>query len=494
MRGSEDIALVWFRRDLRLDDNPAWAAATSEKGYVVAFYVLDEPLLAAAGPFRRRQLVANLQALDYDLFERTGGRLVVRRGNPVQVVPDAVARLGCGSVYLNADVTPYATRRDDAVEAALDVPVHRWWGNLVHPPGSVLTKKGQLSKVFSAFHRTWAATDWDPWPEPGDAVVFPDPVEPLPRLDAPAPLPEGEGEAHRRLAAFLERVDAYDDVRDVPAADETSHLSADLHFGLLSPRAVVTAVGEGSEGRRALVRQLAWRDWFAHVTAANPDIARREVSGRGAGMAWRDDPGELAAWKGGFTGYPFVDAAMRQLRESGWVHNRARMVAASFLVKDLLVDWRRGERHFRHLLVDGDLAQNAGNWQWVAGTGLDAAPYHRVFNPVVQSRRFDPEGAYIARWVPELAGLPPEARHAPWEASEEDLAAAGVVLGDTYPLPIVDHDEARRHYLATWGDATSSGGGGASEGDDGATAPATDPGTGDTTGDVRPDDAPDAVA
>ena len=451
MSPSEEIGLVWFRRDLRLDDNPAWAAATDERRFVVALYVLDPRLLAAAGPYRRRQLIANLQAFDYDLFERTGGRLVVRTGDPVDLVPDAAERLGCGAAWWNADVTPFATRRDDRVRASLEaagLAVHTSWGSLVQPPGSVLTKKGKLSKVFSAFHRTWSATDWDPWPTPGDAVVYPDPAELIPRLDAPAPLPEGEGEAHRRLAAFLERVDAYDEDRDRPAVEGTSQLSADLRFGLLSPRAVVQAVGEDTPGRAAFVRQLAWRDWYAHLLLERPDLPEREVNDKTAGIPWRNVPAEISAWKGGFTGFPIVDAGMRQLRETGWMHNRVRMITASFLVKDLLVDWRVGERHFRHLLVDGDVPQNAGNWQWVAGTGLDAAPYHRVFNPVTQSRRFDPTGEYIRRWVPELARLSDEAIHAPWEVPALELAGVDVVLGDTYPSPLVDHGDARDRYLA----------------------------------------------
>ncbi|MCC5953723.1 MAG: deoxyribodipyrimidine photo-lyase [Acidimicrobiia bacterium] len=447
------MGLVWFRRDLRLDDNPAWAAATSERDFVVALYVIDPRLMAVAGPFRRRQLIANLQAFDYDLFERTGGRLVVRSGDPVDVVPETAARLGCGSAYWNDDVTPFSTWRDQRVRQALDLPVSTFWGSLILPPGSVLTKKGTLSRVFSAFHRTWSTTTWDEWPEPGDAMIYPDPAELIPRLDGPAPLPEGEGEARARLEAFLERVDRYDEDRDLPALDGTSGLSVDLRFGSLSPRTVAEAVGTETKGRKAFVRQLAWRDWYAHLLHESPSMVTEDLNPKAHTLEWRDDPGQLAAWKGGFTGYPLVDAGMRELRSTGFMHNRVRLVAASFLVKDLLIDWRVGERHFRQLLVDGDVPQNVGNWQWVAGTGTDAAPYHRVFNPVTQSRRFDEKGDYIRRWVPELAALDSDSIHEPWEAPAEVLEAAGVRLGHDYPEPVVDHAEARERFLAVVSEA-----------------------------------------
>ena len=198
------------------------------------------------------------------------------------------------------------------------------------------------------------------------------------------------------------------------------------------------------------MRQVAWRDWFAHISLITPTMADRPLRTTHAGVRWRDDPEALAAWCAGATGFPMVDAGVRQLLATGWMHNRVRLLVASFLVKNLLIDWRRGERFFRHLLIDGDVPQNAGNWQWAAGTGLDAAPYNRIFNPVLQGRRFDPEGAYVRRWVPELAGLTGAAVHEPWTAGPLDLAAAGVVLGDTYPAPIVDLGESRARALAAF--------------------------------------------
>ena len=447
--------LVWFRRDLRLEDNPAWAAATASHAEVVALFVVDPRLVASAGPFRRAQLAADLAALDGALTAH-GGRLLVRHGDPAVRVVSEARRVAAEAVYWNADVSPWSVRRDEQVRAALEphLAVSTHWGTLVLPPGSVQTANGAVPQVFGAFHRRWRSTEWDPWPEPADARVADDPGEGIDDLvdtRVPAPRVGGEAAAHRALERFLDGpVDRYRNRRDAVASHGTSDLSIHLKFGTISPRRVVCTIGGESDDGAAFVRQIAWRDWFAHLLAEHPSLTHAAMRPAYDDLAWRNDPAEFDAWRAGRTGFPIVDAGLRELVATGSMHNRVRMIAASFLVKDLLVDWRLGERHFRHWLTDGDVAQNVGNWQWVAGTGPDAAPYFRVFNPVTQSRTHDPSGRYLRRWVPELSALSDEAIHAPWLLGPVELAAAGVTLGVDYPWPIVDHAAARRRALEAY--------------------------------------------
>jgi deoxyribodipyrimidine photo-lyase len=442
-------ALVWFRRDLRLHDNPAWASATASADRVTALYVLDPFLLRGGATFRVTQLFAHLHALDESL-QRLGGRLLVRAGEPGAVVSDVAMACGTRLVCINADVTSYARRRDQVVEARLGATLERWWGNLVHAPGTVVTAGGQTSKVFTPFATKWAQRALPDWPEARPTEVADDPGQGVPDLTSDPFQAGGEDAAQDRLFQFAQRVDAYDDTRDLPAAGGTSILSADLHFGTLAPRTIIGVIGSSTKGRSSFLRQLAWRDWYAHLLSDRPSTSDTALRSDLGSLDWENDPNDIAAWRHGQTGYPLVDAGMRQLAATGWMHNRVRMVAASFLVKDLLVDWRIGERWFRRLLVDGDVAQNAGNWQWVAGTGPDAAPYFRVFNPVVQSRKFDPDGAYIRTFVPELARVPPRWIHSPWSAPALELAASDVKLGETYPFPLIEHDYARRRALAAY--------------------------------------------
>jgi deoxyribodipyrimidine photo-lyase len=446
-------AVVWFRRDLRLTDNPAWAEATEAADRVTALYVLDPVLLATAGEYRRAQLFAHLDGLDQSL-QHFGGRLLVRSGSPATVVPDVAAACGASLVSVNADVTPYARRRDGAIRDALGDNFHQWWGNLIHPPGTVITAKGATSRVFTPFAAKWQQLPLPRWPAGDSATVEGDEGDGLPGLESEPFQPGGEEAALDRLAEFTKRVDDYDDTRDIPALRGTSVLSADLRFGTLAPRTVADVIGTSTRGRASFVRQLAWRDWFAHLLWEMPSLADTALRPEMDDIQWVNDPTDIEAWREGMTGYPLVDAGMRQLASTGWMHNRVRMVVASFLVKDLLVDWRIGERWFRRLLVDADIPQNAGNWQWVAGTGPDAAPYFRVFNPVLQSKKFDPDGTYIKAFVPELAAVPAPLIHSPWTAAPLELAAAGVTLGHTYPYQIIDHGFARGRALAAYHGAT----------------------------------------
>ena len=447
--------LVWFRRDLRLGDNPAWAAATQHADQVTALFVLDPALFDRAGPFRQQVLVAHLQSLDAQLHDR-GGRLRIEHGDPARVVPAITNALAADRVHWNTDTTPYSVTRDTKVAALLGNRVQTHWGTFVHEPGRILTGKGTLSKVFTPFYNVWNKTEMTAWATGvGDASVTDDAGAGVPQVDAAHEYAGGEDAARDRLHDFLGRVDDYLDTRDLPAVDGTSQLSSDLRFGTLSPREIAAVVGETTGGRRGFVRQLAWRDWYAHLLFQNPTMPSAAIKPEYDAVVWRNDTDEFQAWKDGTTGYPIVDAGMRQLLHTGWMLNRVRMIVGSFLVKDLLVDWRKGERWFRHLLVDADMSQNVGNWQWVAGCGTDAAPYFRVFNPWTQSRKFDTAGDYIRQWVPELAGLDKKMIHEPHLAPPLDLAAAGVVLGDTYPHPIVNHAFARDRVLAAYKTALS---------------------------------------
>lgn len=444
--------VVWFRRDVRLDDNPAWSAGT-DASRVCPLFVIDPTLYGAVSDRRRALLVAGLASLDGRLRD-LGGRLHVREGDPAVVVPRVAAELEAAVVHVNAEVTPYGSNRDRIVAEHAALVEHD--GVYVRPPGSVMTASGAPYRVFTPFYRTWSRLPVPAAPMPGEAKPTDDPGVGLPH-SGPPPLQAGEPAARDRLDAFLARIERYDRDRDRFGDDPTSHLSVDLKYGWLGPATILRAVGSDSPGAASFTRQLAWRDFYGHLIAADRALARRSMRDEYNAIPWRDAPDELAAWQQGATGYPIVDAAMRQLVAEGWIHNRLRMLAASFLVKDLLIDWRAGERFFRHHLVDGDPAQNAGNWQWVAGTGTDAAPYFRIFNPVTQSRRFDPGSGYIRRWVPELAPLSDRLIHAPWEGSAEELAAAGVTLGVTYPEPIVDHAAARQRALDAYRAARAAG-------------------------------------
>ncbi|WP_052847385.1 cryptochrome/photolyase family protein [Streptomyces avicenniae] len=457
-------AVALFTSDLRLHDNPVLRAALREADEVVPLFVLDDGVRDAgfAVPNRAAFLADCLADLDAGLRSR-GGRLVVRRGDVVAQTCRAAAEADARTVHVAAAVTGYADRREGALRAALaedgrELRVHEASRTIV-PPGALTPGGKDHFAVFTPYFRRWADAPRRTVMGAPRAVRVPDAVrsQDVPSARAliralcrpggagPSPgLPRGgETEARRRLAAWERGPLAdYEERHDDLAADATSRLSADLHFGTLSPTEVrERAARRGGPGAEAFVRQLAWRDFHHQVLAARPDAARQDYRTRND--RWRDDPEAAEAWRAGRTGYPLVDAAMRQLLHEGWMHNRARLVAGSFLTKYLYVDWRVGARHFLDLLVDGDVANNQMNWQWVAGTGNDSR-FNRMLNPLTQARRFDPRGTYVRRWVPELAeaeGLGGAAVHRPWRLPEPERAALG------YPAPIVDLDVATGRFL-----------------------------------------------
>ena len=442
--------VLWFRRDLRLSDHPALVEAAA-RGPVVPLFVLDPKLWDPAGANRRRFLAGCLA----ELTDATGGALVIRTGDPVDVVPALCAETGAGAVVVSADFGPYGRERDERVEAALagaGVALERHGSPYAVDPGTVTNTSDSPYKVFTPFYRAWKDVGWPkPVARPRaidwvDGVSSEDPPE-APDTDAVLPEP-GEAAATRTLDNFLRsRVEDYHERRNEPGADATSRLSPYLKWGCIHPRQILGRLGR-SKGEESFRSEIAWREFYADVLLDRPDTVSQAYQEKMRRM--RLDSGatadeRFAAWAEGRTGYPLVDAGMRQLRAEGWVHNRVRMVVASFLVKDLHLDWTRGARHFMAHLVDGDLASNTHGWQWVAGTGTDAAPYFRVFNPVSQSKKFDPDGDYIRRWVPELETLDRRQIHEPWTADGDLLGGA-----TGYPDPIVDHATERDEALARY--------------------------------------------
>ncbi|QXC61550.1 DNA photolyase family protein [Aquihabitans sp. G128] len=456
---SDSTGVVWFRRDLRLADNPALRAAVDAHDRLVALFVHDPALAKPSGANRLVFLHRCLDALDEDL----DGLLVERHGDPAAVVAAVAAEVDAEAVYVAEDFGPYGKQRDDAVEEALLAAgrtLERVGSPYAIPPDTLFTGGGTPFKVFTPFSRAWRAHGWDaPVAAPRSAVWLEGvdggrghgerPATPDP--DATDGLPDGgEAAAHRLADAFLaDRVDDYTDDRNRPDLDRTSRLSPHLKYGTVHPRQLLARLG-GSGGATTWAGELCWRDFYADVLHHRPETARRNYAAAMDGLEW--DTGKRAdqrfeAWCRGETGYPIVDAGMRQLLAEGWIHNRVRMITASFLVKDLHVDWTRGARWFLQHLVDGDLASNNHGWQWTAGTGTDAAPFFRIFNPTAQGLRFDPSGDYVRRYVPELRGIEGKAVHEPAKAGGDDLFGGGA---GGYPEPIVDHKAEREEALARY--------------------------------------------
>ena len=438
-------SIMWFRRDLRLSDNPALVEAVSSADDVVGLFCLDDRLRQPAGAPRVAFLHRSLRSLD----ERMHGNLVVRHGDPVEVLPALAAEVGAGSVHLASDFGPYGRRRDAAVAEALSaagVEVVRTGSPYAVEPGTIFNKAGARYKVFSPFSRAWREHGWpDPVRKPTNISWRSAPGDGIPEDPdlGDVRLPDaGEDAAGRQLDRFLRSgVKDYDEARDVPGDDATSRLSPHLKWGVLHPRQILSRLGR-SAGERTFATELCWREFYADVLFHVPESARESMDERIGSMPWdrgAESDELFDAWTRGMTGYPIVDAGMRQLLAEGWMHNRLRMIVASFLVKDLHLDWQRGARWFMQHLVDGDLASNQHGWQWTAGTGTDPAPYFRIFNPVSQGERHDPDGTYVRRYVPELQDVPAKWIHRPWEGP--DGAPPG------YPERIVDHAEERAESL-----------------------------------------------
>ncbi len=463
-----NIAIWWLRRDLRLFDNQALQAALKSAAQVLPVFILDPHLLSSPYASTRRltYLLDGLRSLDEDL-RRRGSRVVFLQGAPLQALTTLVQQTGAQAIFAEADHSPYARQRDGQIAASL--PLQLVGSPAVIPPGLVLKTNGQPYTVFTPFSRAWKSlpgiSSLQPIPAPEHIPTpqFPpgDPLPPAPPAAIEPAFTAGEASAQHRLHAFVAGLEAplytYAEARNRMDLDGTSGLSPYLRLGMLSPRQAAAAAwgalrsaGDPNAAKSAetWLNELIWREFYIHILHHFPQVLRRNF--RHMHIDWQNNTQDLTAWQHGQTGYPVVDAAMRQLAATGWMHNRARMIVASFLTKDLLVDWRLGERWFMQYLLDGDPAANNGGWQWTVGTGTDAAPYFRIFNPVLQSARFDPQGVYLRRWLPELQPVPDEYIHEPWKMPQSLQNHLGVRIGRTYPAPIIDHHFARQRVLEAY--------------------------------------------
>ncbi len=456
----------WVRRDLRLHDNRAIAAALAAAETVIPLFVLDPHILNSAThrDAHRRQafLFGGLGQLAADL-RALGSRLIIRSGPPLDVLAALLAETKAAAIFATEDYSPYARRRDSLVARRL--PLSLLDGLTVLHPSAVVKADGSPYTVFTPFSRRWKTLSAS---GAGALVRAPTRLSPPPEVDsealppAPAALPfaPGEAPALEALRAFTRsrRAPIYNYAAGRNRLDEagTSTLSPYLRFGMLSAREAAAAARQAIEsapnaqarrGAEAWLNELIWREFYCAILFHFPHVLRHAFRPQWRHVAWLNDEGAFAAWRQGQTGYPVVDAAMRQLAETGWMHNRARMIVASFLVKDLLIDWRWGEQWFMQQLIDGDPAANNGGWQWTAGVGTDAAPYFRVFNPILQSRKFDPQGNFARAWIPELRRVPDKYIHEPWKMPDAVQAEAGCRVGLDYPSPLIDHAFARRRAL-----------------------------------------------
>jgi deoxyribodipyrimidine photo-lyase len=457
----------WIRRDFRLMDNETLTQAVRDAEVVCPVFILDPDLLGSnyVGEKRLGFLYAGLQQLNDDLLG-LGSRLIVRNGYPVEVFEEVQTQINFDAIYAEADFSPYAQKRDSEIQDRF--PIKLFGGPTFRHPLAVRKENGHPYTVFTPYSRAWKGL---PLPSKHELLRKPHrmktpedlnslPLPPIPPDFNTSFFVPGEAEAQRRLTAFIQGdpapIDRYGTQRDRMDLNGTSQLSPYLRFGMLSLKqtlvAATTAIKkadrkEHQESATTWFNELIWREFFHSILFNFPTVRKTSFKKDLRDIEWENNLGDFQAWCNGETGYPIVDAAMRQLSQMGWMHNRARMIVASFLVKDLLIDWRWGERWFMQHLIDGDPASNNGGWQWSAGTGTDAAPYFRIFNPILQGKKFDPQGDYIHRWVPELKAVPAQIIHSPWDMSLDVQHSCSCILGKDYPRPIVEHPFARERAL-----------------------------------------------
>lgn len=466
-----DTVILWFRQDLRLNDHPALEAASRDGRHVLPVYILDDetPGDWAPGGASRWWLHHSLSALSASINAQRG-QLILRRGDPLSILKELCTASGASAVYCSRRYEPWASDQEQSLHGSFQtdgIDFKRFGGTLLHEPGSVLTLSGGPFKVFTPFWRACqkqatpapigrTKTEWSKYSAGDDLTQWALlPTNPNWAESWQSHWSPGEDGAHERLHAFLDStVTRYADERDLPAVDATSRLSAHLHHGEISPRQVWALCEQkklelphSDTAVKKFQAEIGWREFSYHLLHFFPEIPERSFKENFTNFPWQEDKERLQRWEQGTTGYPIVDAGMRELWATGIMHNRVRMVVASFLCKHLLQHWRSGENWFWDTLVDADLASNGCSWQWVAGSGADAAPYFRIFNPVTQGEKFDKQGEYVRHWVPEIAELPNKYLHKPWEAPAEVLQQAGITLGKDYPEPIVDHREARQAAL-----------------------------------------------